>query len=160
MAQDSRGGALSVQMLEYGAGGSRVGCVSESDAIAEAIERYLREGTYEVDHPAWPGNFLDRARRGRDDLLAALAAEVRRRAKVAEEEDAMRDAVMATTNNRRVLGSMNDFANMLDAYLDDRCLTEVALHLADSPCSPIGMNSPREATLTLFSTPSLRLVRG
>ena len=81
-------------------------------------------------------------------------------AKVAEEEDAMRDAVMATTNNRRVLGSMNDFANMLDAYLDDRCLTEVALHLADSPCSPIGMNSPREATLTLFSTPSLRLVRG
>ena len=80
MAQDSRGGALSVQMLEYGAGGSRVGCVSESDAIAEAIERYLREGTYEVDHPAWPGNFLDRARRGRDDLLAALAAEVRRRA--------------------------------------------------------------------------------
>ena len=24
---------------------------------------------------------------------------------------------------------MNDFANMLDAYLDDRSLTDVALHL-------------------------------
>ena len=79
--------------------------------------------------------------------------------KVAAEEETMRDAVMATTNNRRVLGSMNDFANMLDAYLDDRSLTEVALHLSDSPCSPLGMNNPREATLALFSAPGLRLVR-
>jgi hypothetical protein len=49
---------------------------------------------------------------------------------------------------------------MLEAYLDDRSLTEVALHLAESPCSPLGMQSPREATLALFSTPSLRLVKG
>jgi hypothetical protein len=81
-------------------------------------------------------------------------------AKVVAEEDAMREAIMTTTNNRRVLGSMNDFANMLDAYLDDRSLTEVALHLAESPCSPLGMNNPREATLALFSTPALRLVKG
>jgi hypothetical protein len=80
--------------------------------------------------------------------------------KVAAEEKAMREAIMATTNNRRVLGSMNDFANMLEAYLDDRSLTEVALHLAESPCSPIGMKSPRDATLALFSTPTLRLVKG
>jgi uncharacterized protein DUF6933 len=80
--------------------------------------------------------------------------------KIAVEEEAMRDFVMAPTNNRRVLGSMNDFANMLDAYLDDRSLTEVALHLTESPCSPLGMNSPREATLALFSTPSLLLVKG
>ncbi len=46
-------------------------------------------------------------------------------AKVLAEEDAMRDAVMTTTNNRRVLGSMTDFANMLDAYLDERSLTDV-----------------------------------
>jgi hypothetical protein len=80
--------------------------------------------------------------------------------KVAGEEEAMRDFVMAPTNNRRALGSMNDFANMLEAYLDDRSLTEVALHLADSPCSPLGMKSPRDATLELFSTPTLRLVKG
>lgn len=81
-------------------------------------------------------------------------------AKVAGEEEAMRDAVMTTTNDRRVLGSMNDFANMLEAYIDDRSLTDVALHLAESPCSPLGMKSPREATLALFSTPTLRLVNG
>ena len=38
-------------------------------------------------------------------------------AKVADEEDAMRDAAGAHTNNRRVLGSMNDFASTWDAYL-------------------------------------------
>jgi|CZKU01.1.fsa_nt_gi hypothetical protein len=80
-------------------------------------------------------------------------------ANVAVELDAMRELVMTTTNNRRVLGSMTDFANMLEAYLDDRSLTEVALHLADSPCSPLGMKSPRDATLEIFSTPTLRLVK-
>jgi hypothetical protein len=48
---------------------------------------------------------------------------------------------------------------MRDAYLDQRSLLEVALHLTDSPCSPLGMNNPPEATLTLFSAPGLRLVR-
>ena len=81
-------------------------------------------------------------------------------AKVVAEVNAMRDMVVATTNDRRVLGSMNDFVFMLGGYyLDDRPLTEVALHLAESPCSPLGMKSPRQATLTLFSTPTLRLVK-
>jgi hypothetical protein len=96
--------------------------------------------------------------------IAEAAGQVLRALKIAEdkiaaEEEAMREAIMTTTNDRRVLGSMNDFANMLDAYLDDRSLTEVALHLSDSPCSPLGMNNPREATLALFSAPGLRLVR-
>lgn len=80
--------------------------------------------------------------------------------KVVAEVNAMRDLVVASTNDRRVLGSMNDFTKMLDAYLDDRSLTEVALHLAEAPCGPLGMKSPREATLALFSTPALRLVKG
>lgn len=71
----------------------------------------------------------------------------------------MRDYVVRTTNDRRVLGSMNDFTNMLDAHLDGRALTEVALHLAESPCSPLGMQTPRAVTVSLFSTPTLRLVR-
>jgi hypothetical protein len=49
---------------------------------------------------------------------------------------------------------------MLDAYLDDRSLTEVALGLADSPCSPLAMSSPREATVRLFSNAALHLVKG
>jgi hypothetical protein len=64
------------------------------------------------------------------------------------------------TNDRRVLGSMNDFVRMLDAYLDGRPLVEVALHLAQAPCSPLGMVSPRRTTMALFAAPALRLVKG
>jgi hypothetical protein len=78
---------------------------------------------------------------------------------VAVELNAMRELVMAPTNDRRVLGSMNDFAWMMQGYIEDEpSLLRVALKLADAPCSPIGMKNPREATLALFSTPSLRLV--
>lgn len=93
---------------------------------------------------------------GAGQVLRALKID---EAQVRAEENAMRDYVVATTNDRRVLGSLNDFVNMLEAYLDDRSLTEVALHLAEAPCSPLGMKSPREATLALFSTPTLRLVK-
>jgi hypothetical protein len=54
--------------------------VSEPETVPEAIERYLREGTYVSDHPGWPGrNFLEKARNGHDDLLRALADEVKGR---------------------------------------------------------------------------------
>lgn len=49
---------------------------------ATAIARYLRSGDYEPDHPEWPGqNIVERATRGHDELLRALVAEVKRRAK-------------------------------------------------------------------------------
>jgi hypothetical protein len=81
--------------------------------------------------------------------------------KVVAEVNAMRDMVVATTNDRRVLGSMNDFVWMLQGdSLDDRSLTELALHRAESPCSALGMQSPRQANLALFSTTTLRLVKG
>jgi hypothetical protein len=55
--------------------------VNEPESVPEAIDRYLREGTYVSDHPAWPGkNFMEKARNGRDDLLRALVVEVKRRA--------------------------------------------------------------------------------
>jgi hypothetical protein len=79
--------------------------------------------------------------------------------KVAAEEEAMRDAVMTTTNDRRVLGSMNDFSFMAEAYVEDLSLPDAALKLAECPCSPLGMKNPREATLALFKTPTLRLVK-
>jgi hypothetical protein len=100
---------------------------------------------------------IDRFAEATGHVLRALNVE---EAKVIVEEKAMRECLVTTTNDRRVLGSMNDFMRMLDAYLDDRTLTEVALHLAEAPCSALGMHSPREATLALFSTPTLRLVRG
>lgn len=57
----------------------------------------------------------------------------------------------AKTASRQVLGSMTDFANMLEAFMDDGApLVKQALRLARSPCSPLGMDSPIEATAALF----------
>ena len=57
----------------------------------------------------------------------------------------------AKTANRQVLGSMNDFANMLEAYMDDGApLQQQALRLARCPCGPLGMDNPISATATLF----------
>ena len=79
---------------------------------------------------------------------------------IAAEAGAMQDWVLAPTNDRRVLGSMNDFANMLESYLDGRSLTEVALHLAEALCSPLRMESPRAATIALFTAPMGDALRG
>jgi hypothetical protein len=47
---------------------------------AEAIERYLRTGDYEHDHPEWPGqNIWEKAKNGHDDLARARVKEVRKR---------------------------------------------------------------------------------
>jgi hypothetical protein len=89
-------------------------------------------------------------------VLMALEIDLR---KIDSEVNGMGEVIVTGTNDRRVLGSMNDFIRMLDAYLDERSLTDVALKLAEAPCGPIGMKSPRAATLALFSTPALRLVR-
>ncbi len=75
---------------------------------------------------------------------------------IAGEMVAMREWVVAPTNDRRVLGSMADFDRMLESYLGGRPLVDVALHLAEAPCSPLGMESPRRATLALFSRAGLR----
>lgn len=57
---------------------------------------------------------------------------------------------LAATESRRVLGSMNDFASMLDVVPHEETLLGPALGLAEAPCSPIGGQSPRDATRALF----------
>jgi hypothetical protein len=48
--------------------------------VAEAIERYLRTGQHEHDHPEWPGqNIWEKAKNGHDDLARALVEEVKER---------------------------------------------------------------------------------
>ena len=52
---------------------------------------------------------------------------------------AMADVAISTTASRQVLGSMNDFASLMEAYLvHGDALAQAALKLADAPCSPIG----------------------
>lgn len=45
--------------------------------IAGEIERYLRTGETDPHLEAWPGGFIERARRAREDLRGALVREVR-----------------------------------------------------------------------------------
>jgi hypothetical protein len=79
----------------------------------------------------------------------------------------MVERIVGATHNRQVLGSMNDFKNMMPFYVEGQSLLEASLKLAGSPCSPIGMESPLRATLSLFGRlesrptgPALRLVKG
>lgn len=72
-------------------------------------------------------------------------------AKIDAELNQMMKWGLAKTASRQVLGSMNDFANMLEAYIDDgRPLLVQALRLAQAPCGPIKMNSPIHETAALF----------
>jgi len=65
----------------------------------------------------------------------------------------MADVVIGKTNSRRILGSLNDFVRLAEPFLvGGTSLLDVALHLADAPCSPIAMESPRRATLAVFGT--------
>lgn len=71
--------------------------------------------------------------------------------KVESEVNSMSRWVIAKTTNRSVLGSMNDFTRMLDYYIEQpRPLIEYSLELADSPCKPLGMDNPIEATRAIF----------
>ena len=71
----------------------------------------------------------------------------------------METVMIAATASRTVLGSMNDFVNMLSFDPPGLPLLARALSLAESPCSPIGMDSPKRATVELFAKPQLRVVK-
>lgn len=66
-------------------------------------------------------------------------------ATIESELDAMRECMIARTDDRRVLGSMNDFVHLLHHVPLDQ-LQPAALELARAPCGPIGMESPERLT--------------
>jgi hypothetical protein len=45
---------------------------------------------------------------------------------------------------------MTDFGLLADAYSKSRDLVDIALKLAESPCSPTGTRSPREVARELL----------
>jgi hypothetical protein len=108
--------------------------------------------------------FISRFVEAAGEMLMALRVD---RKTVLAEMGAMSECVVATTNDRRVLGTINDFGRMLEVYLDGRPVVEVALHLAEAPCGPLKMGRPRDAARELFAQswigsnkPNLRLVKG
>ena len=71
------------------------------------------------------------------------------------EQDEMRTFTYGRTQNRRVLGSLNDFMFMLAHCLRARpevSVIEHSLHLAQTPCKPIGHSSPDRVVPELFRT--------
>ena len=59
----------------------------------------------------------------------------------------MVDMTVARTASRQILGSMNDFACLIEGNLDMGVpLTELSAELAKAPCRPIAMQSPARAT--------------
>jgi hypothetical protein len=60
------------------------------------------------------------------------------------ETRSMAECFIDRTNDRRVLGSLNEFIFMLESYLDGRPLIDVALHLADTPCGPLRGERPSD----------------
>ena len=53
---------------------------------------------------------------------------------VEAETRAAGEVVVAKTNNRSVIGSMNDFANLLSVYLEERSYATAEKKLAETPC--------------------------
>ncbi len=54
--------------------------------------------------------------------------------------------------SRQVLGSMNDFAYLMDAFREDLVsLSDIAAKLASTPCSPIGMKYPADVVLEIMA---------
>jgi hypothetical protein len=107
-------------------GGELVLCVSEITLLPVVLP------------PAAIGSSFSAAlAMGLNHVLARLGIEP---AAVQAEARAMADATYAATSSRRVLGSMNDFWNLLDGYWSPRAdLTSVALRIADAPCGPLAM---------------------
>src|SRR5881628_3146524 len=90
----------------------------------------------------------------REAVVRALTALGIAVAAIESEQEAMKDAVIGKTVSRQVLGSMNDFVRMLDAYRGAGSLLEVSLRLAETPCGPLRMNSPRDETNRAFTVPA------
>lgn len=95
---------------------------------------------------------LPRFRAAVGELLQEIRVPI---AAIDNELDAMSEIVIGKTTSRRVLGSLNDFVRLAEPFLDGRPLLQVALRLAEAPCSPIDMESPRRATLAAFSASHL-----
>jgi hypothetical protein len=71
-----------------------------------------------------------------------------------EELDRMEPMYFGPTNNRGILGSMNDFVAMLRWELEKqeyRTLTQLSLTMAETPCGPLGMKSPKTVAPSMLA---------
>lgn len=91
-----------------------------------------------------------RLRQGLSEVLTAL--DIPQPMIIAELRE-MASCAFGPTASRQVLGSMNDFAHMMAWRRQagqESDLLQMALDLAESPCSPLRYNSPDRATRQVF----------
>jgi hypothetical protein len=80
-----------------------------------------------------------------DELANVLSRHGASQPFIANEVAAMSEVSMAKTSNRSVVGTMNEFAFLAEAYresVDSFDLVALSMRLADTPCSAIKHNSP------------------
>jgi hypothetical protein len=101
-----------------------------------------------------PGRDAKHLARNFPAALAAVLAPLGVPAPAIEAEiDAMREYVVTVTNSRSVLGSLNDYAHILQFWVGrepDMDLVEVALRLSETPSGPLGHKRPGDVTLQLL----------
>jgi len=73
---------------------------------------------------------------------------------IGREIDEMQECAIAATNNRSVLGTLNDFSFLLRSMME-RCAGrdpfDVALSLCDAPVGPLGYDTPDRVTVRLLT---------
>ena len=70
---------------------------------------------------------------------------------VAAELREMADVHIGRTASRQVLGSMTDFAYLIEAFRTAGSPSDIAVRLAATPCSPLGMKYPVDVVLEMLS---------
>ena len=74
---------------------------------------------------------------------------------------AMQPIIYAKSEDRSLLGTLNDFGQILNYHefdpFDATQCYQLALHLAEPRCAPLGMRSPVEVTQALFTIPAAEM---
>jgi hypothetical protein len=100
-------------------------------------------------------SFPTRLRHELGEVLAQIGVSPE---KIATELSSMESVLISKTASRQILGSMNDFLHMLDAYLNlGTPLTQMTWRLGEAPCSPINMSTPLIETARIFEVLPIRM---
>lgn len=102
-------------------------------------------GLLPVVLPAAPiGTLVPRFVDGATDMMRAIGVPEDALTRERREMDVVS---IGRTASRQMLGMITDFGRLLAGYLDGRSCLDASLRLAETPCSPLGMEYPRERTL-------------
>lgn len=141
-ADDNRLGDWYANLL-FTQGSQLILCVSERTLLPVVVA--ARDGA----------GFPDRLRAGLRGVLTVLGVAP---GAIDSELAVMEDITLGKTRSRQVLGSMNDFAFAIDHYSrQDGSLLDLALWLAETPCSPLKMGSPDRVTIEIMGRSSSTL---